>query len=429
MDWRHALIIVGWSSFLFNPPASCANLHRSTQHLRSERKAIASFLDASPGFGGGFDDAVNSNAQFQSDIANFRNSLNQPVISGELQGIQAKLHGNFQSSLGPRNKIPDTFVDRERIRENPQVAFRPQQQNSNAQFTAFNQDKIRLNTKQKSSPSFSQQNSPPLFTQQNVPPAFTSFNTGKSRPSQSLKPLNNGGNFQSFELGTKLTPNRPGPPPLIRAPPPRFTPPSSPQINTHINVNSQNRPRTPEESFSVFSDKEVILPGQRNKDALPPRQQNNFPSQPRPQIPVEFEPEFPKVEEEPEQVEITFENDIPEIDLRIAPQTTERVLPQPLLPNPVDLSQSSQSFQVEDPFINGDIVVGFDVIDLSNINLANRPVQSTSQEPDPAFLEPVPAVPGLLQQLELMEEVFENIDMNLPEDSEKNSLAIQEFLI
>ena len=74
-------------------------------------------------------------------------------------------------------------------------------------------------------------------------------------------------------------------------------------------------------------------------------------------------------------------------------------------------------------------MVGFDVIDLSNIDLANRPVQSTSQEPDPAFLEPVPAVPGLLQQLELMEEVFENIDMNLPEDSEKNSLAIQEFLI
>ncbi len=29
-----------------------------------------------------------------------------------LQGIQAKLHGNFQSSLDPRNKIPDTFVDR-----------------------------------------------------------------------------------------------------------------------------------------------------------------------------------------------------------------------------------------------------------------------------------------------------------------------------
>jgi hypothetical protein len=295
-------------------------------------------FDASPGFGGGFDDAVNSNAQFQSDIANFRNSLNQPLISGELQGIQAKLHGNFQSSLGPRNKIPNTFVDRERIRENPQVAFRPQQQKSNAQFTAFNQDKIRLNTKQKSPPSFTQQNSPPLFTQQNSPPlftqqnsppsftqqnsppAFTSFNTGKNRPSQSLKPLNNGGNFQSFELGTKPTPNRPGPPPLIRAPPSRFSPPPSPQINTPVNVNSQNRPRTPVENFSVFSDKEVILPGQRNKEALPPRQPNNYPNQiPTAQIPVEFEPEFPQVEEEPEQVEITFVNDNPEIDLRIAP--------------------------------------------------------------------------------------------------------------
>ena len=40
--------------------------------------------------------------------------------------------------------------------------------------------------------------------------------------------------------------------------------------------------RTPEESFSVFSDKEVVLPGQRNKEVLPPRRPNNVPSQPRP---------------------------------------------------------------------------------------------------------------------------------------------------
>ncbi len=41
------------------------------------------------------------------------------------------------------------------------------------------------------------------------------------------------------------------PPPLIRAPPPRFTPPPSPQINTHINVNSQNRPRN-KYNFKIF---------------------------------------------------------------------------------------------------------------------------------------------------------------------------------
>ena len=29
-----------------------------------------------------------------------------------IQGIQAKLHENFQSNLGPRNKIPDNFVNR-----------------------------------------------------------------------------------------------------------------------------------------------------------------------------------------------------------------------------------------------------------------------------------------------------------------------------
>ena len=34
--------------------------------------------------------------------------------------------------------------------------------------------------------------------------------SGISRPSPSLEPINNGGNFQSFELGTKPTPNRPG---------------------------------------------------------------------------------------------------------------------------------------------------------------------------------------------------------------------------
>ena len=34
----------------------------------------------------------------------------------------------------------------ERIRENPQVAFRPQQQKSNAQFTAFNQGKKKVIT-------------------------------------------------------------------------------------------------------------------------------------------------------------------------------------------------------------------------------------------------------------------------------------------
>ena len=79
-----------------------------------------------------------------------------------------------------------------------------------------------------------------------------------------------------------------------------------------------------------------------------------------------------------------------------------RILPQPVLPNPVDLSVPSQSFQLEDD--NNNLNVGrnentIDLFDLSNIDIDKLPVENLPPpSPRPAgipeFLQPVPAVPG-----------------------------------
>ena len=81
-----------------------------------------------------------------------------------------------------------------------------------------------------------------------------------------------------------------------------------------------------------------------------------------------------------------------------------RILPQPVLPNPVDLSIPSQSFQLADGNNNNLNIERnentIDLFDLSNIDINQLPGETLPSPPPPQsaqrpeFLQPVPAVPG-----------------------------------
>lgn len=153
------------------------------------------------------------------------------------------------------------------------------------------------------------------------------------------------------------------------------------------------------ENFMVFNNKELVLPNPRPRINiniprpsetntarnininLPVNKPNPIQDSPAPVVNFSTQPQtipFSSVQPQPEQE--AFE---------------PRVLPQPILPQPVDLSISSESFQLEGD--NGERDDIINVFDLSNIDLNRLPVSTDTFAPSaPAILEPIPAVPNLV---------------------------------
>jgi len=180
------------------------------------------------------------------------------------------------------------------------------------------------------------------------------------------------------------------------------------------------RMTTTEKSFSVFTNKELVLP---NIDMQTP----TMPSAPTSVTFAVFNQKelmLPGVKDVPKPTPMPSQPSRSDIGFRVnvgtktdeglkqsadrEEESSERMLPQPILPAPVDLSQSSQSFQVEEhPADQGDVqddVNGFDVIDLANIDLTTRTQKPAPAVIDSEFLKPVPAVPEIAEPLNLFEE-------------------------
>ena len=153
------------------------------------------------------------------------------------------------------------------------------------------------------------------------------------------------------------------------------------------------------ENFMVFNNKELVLPNPRPRVNIniqrpleintarnininrPVNKPNPIQNSPAPVINFPTQPQtipFSSVQPQPEQE--AFE---------------PRVLPQPILPQPVDLSISSESFQLEGD--NGERDDIINVFDLSNIDLNRLPASTDNFAPSaPAIFEPIPAVPNLV---------------------------------
>jgi hypothetical protein len=153
------------------------------------------------------------------------------------------------------------------------------------------------------------------------------------------------------------------------------------------------------ENFMVFNNKELVLPNPRPRlniniprpleintarninINLPVNKPNPIQDSPAPVINFPTQPQtIPFSSVQPRQEQEAFE---------------PRVLPQPILPQPVDLSISSESFQLEGD--NGERDDIINVFDLSNIDLNRLPVSTDNFAPSaPAIFEPIPAVPNLV---------------------------------
>jgi len=354
---------------------------------------------------------VNMHDDIQLNIARTRMRMDEPGFMGAVPDLRESLQANIQRTLAATR-----------------------QSRSSQQFSEFQIEKLGTNT----GPKLARLRVP----QRQKPNRFSAFKSGSPSPRQfsttdiksfeiipkkprtqlnrlkSVKPRPQLTQFRSqvnressrFSNGAVRSTNR-GAARFLTTPNRQTNSLSKDFVTKKLNVSKVKAIKLPRqrvslpavnsnpENFMVFNNKELVLPNPRPRINiniprpleintarnininLPVNKPNPIQDPPAPVVNFPTQPQtIPFSSVQPRQEQEAFE---------------PRVLPQPILPQPVDLSISSESFQLEGD--NGERDDIINVFDLSNIDLDRLPVSTDNFAPSaPAIFEPIPAVPNLV---------------------------------